>query len=529
MSDGIVLVGLPGAGKSTIGRSLATAMGRRFIDTDELVAGPDGNAGERLRALGEPAFRKAEARAISDALADGPAVISTGGGALDDPLNRWRLWHHGTTVWLDAPDEVLLARLAKDPVERPLLEGNPAMAMAGLRQGREAFYRAADIPVDTGTDQDRIVDNLVGQLSAGSAVGDRPRRLLDARVPRHHVIGPASARLVYGRRLLPGLLNEVLARIGGDPAFIVDAKVARLDATRSERTLLLRGGEATKQMASLGRVLAWMAAQHVERTDPVAAIGGGSIGDLAGLVAALYARGLAWIDVPTTWLSQADAALGGKVAVDLRRSKNAVGAFWPPSAVVADVDVLDSLPRREARNGMAESVKAALIGDSILWRLIEDRGSAAIGGDAEARYAIIERAARVKMAIVERDPFEADERRQLNLGHTIGHALEVVARYRLPHGAAVALGLCAAAQLGAARGGDVEVPSRLAALLHQLGFAIRHSADPAAVREALGADKKRRGGRQRWILPMAIGKVIEVDDVTEGELETALRCIGIGA
>ncbi|HYN63967.1 MAG TPA: bifunctional shikimate kinase/3-dehydroquinate synthase [Candidatus Limnocylindrales bacterium] len=529
MSDGIVLVGPPGAGKSSIGRSLAAAMGRRFVDTDELIAGPNGNAGDRMRALGEPAFRETEARAISDALADATAVIATGGGALDDPLNRWRLWHHGVTLRLDAPDHVLLARLAADPVERPLLDGDPVAAMAGLRQRREAFYRAADIHVDTDASRDRIVGNLVDQFSAGTAVDGRPRRLFDARVSRHHVIGPTMARLVYGRRLQPTLLTEMLAGVGGDPAFIVDAKVTQVAAPQPERTLVLRGGEANKRMASLRRVLEWMAAQRVERSDPVAAIGGGSIGDLAGLAAALYARGIPWIDVPTTWLSQADAALGGKVAVNLRAGKNAVGAFWPPSAVVADVDVLDSLPRREARNGMAESVKAALVGDPVLWRLIEDRGSTAIDGDEEARYAIIERAARVKMAIVDRDPFEADERRQLNLGHTIGHALEVVARYRLPHGAAVALGLCVAAQLGAVRGGDPELPSRLGALVQELGFAIRHPGDPRAVRDALGADKKRRAGRQRWILPMAIGQVIEVDDVTDAELDMALRCIGIGA
>jgi 3-dehydroquinate synthetase len=297
----------------------------------------------------------------------------------------------------------------------------------------------------------------------------------------------------------------------------------------SGRTMALRGGERAKRMASLERLLEWMAGQRVERSDPVTAVGGGSIGDLAGLATALYARGVPWINVPTTWLSQADAALGGKVAVDLAAGKNAVGAFWPPDAVVADLDMLATLPRREARNGLAECIKAALVGDPTLWRLIEDRGSTAISGDQEARYAIIERAARVKMAIVERDPCEVGERRQLNLGHTAGHALEMVARYRLAHGAAVALGLCVAAQVGARRGGDPDLPTRLGALLGNLGFATRHSADADAVRDALGADKKRRAGRQRWILPMTIGQVIEVDDVTDAELESALRCIGIGA
>jgi shikimate kinase/3-dehydroquinate synthase len=528
MSDGIVLVGLPGAGKSTIGRSLAAALGRRFADTDELIAGPQGDAGARLRALGEPAFRDLEAQAIRTALTDGAAVIATGGGALDDPLNRWRLWHHGMTVWLDAADHQLLAHLARDPIERPLLDGDPPTALAGLRSRREAFYRAADMGLDAGDSAEHIVEDLISRLATHPRADGRPLRLFDARAPRRHVIGSSSARLVYGRRLLPAVSDEVLADIGGNPTYVVDRKVAGL-VSPGARRVDLRGGESAKRMASLERLLGWMVSERVERTDPVAAVGGGSLGDLAGLAAALYARGLPWVDVPTSWLSQADAALGGKVAVDLGAGKNAVGAFWPPSAVIADVDVLWSLPRREARNGLAECIKAALVGDATLWRLIEDRGVGALRRDEEARYAIIERAARVKMAIVDRDPFEVGDRRQLNLGHTVGHALEVVARYRLPHGAAVALGLCVAAQLGAGRGGDPELPARLGALLGVLGFATRHAANPDAVRDALGADKKRRGGRQRWILPMAIGQVVEVDDVTDAELNAALRCIGIGA
>jgi shikimate kinase/3-dehydroquinate synthase len=531
MSDGIVLVGLPGAGKSTIGRSLAATLGRRFVDTDELIAGPGGNVGARLRALGEPAFRETEARVIEEALTNPEAVIATGGGALDDPINRWRLWHHGITVWLDAADGTLLGRLAADPIERPLLDGDPAAVLAALRLRREAFYRAADVHLDADERKEpveRIADRLVQRLAAQPPADERPFRLFDARVPRHHVIGPASARLVYGRRLLPAVLDEMLADIGGSPVQVVDRRVAGL-VPAGARRIELRGGESAKRMASLERVLGWMLTERAERTDPLVAVGGGSIGDLAGLAASLYARGVPWVDVPTTWLAQADAALGGKVAVDLGTGKNAVGAFWPPGGVIADLDSLASLPKREARNGMAESIKAGLVGDATLWRLIEDRGRAAMARDEEARYAIIERAARVKMAIVERDPFELDERRTLNLGHTIGHALEIVSNYRLPHGAAVALGLCAAAQLGAVRGGDPGLPQRLAALLGELGFATRHAADPGAVRDALGADKKRRSGRQRWILPMAIGEVVEVDDVTEAELDTALRCIGIGA
>jgi 3-dehydroquinate synthetase len=276
----------------------------------------------------------------------------------------------------------------------------------------------------------------------------------------------------------------------------------------------------------LGTILDWLAERRVERDTPLLAVGGGTIGDLAGTAAALYARGLPLVQVPTTWLAQADSALGGKVAVDLAAAKNAVGAFWPPMAIVADVAALRSLPPRVRRDGVAESIKAALIGDVGLWHLLEERGQAALGDDEAARYAIVERSARLKLDICARDPFETGERRTLNLGHTIGHALEIESGYRLPHGQAVALGLRAVATIAAGRSGDPALPRRLDTLLTELGFELRRDFDARRVRDAMLGDKKRRAGLQRWILPMEVGRVIEVHDVSAAELGRALRAIG---
>jgi len=529
MSDGVVLIGLPGSGKSAVGRLLAEALGRPLVDTDEIVAAPTGgDVAALLRDVGETAFRRAESRAIEEALRQPGAVIATGGGALDDPLNRWRLWQHGRQVWLDAPDAVLLGRLQEDPIARPLLDGDPAGKLATLRERREGFYRAAEIRVDAAVPASAVCDAIMRSPAPAARGGTRPMRLFDARVARHHVMGPATARIVYGCGLLPQQLAEVLDDAGGTPRYVVDRRAAALVAPH-EHARLIQGGEGAKQFRRLEHLLAWLGEGRAERGDPIVAVGGGSVGDLVGLAASLYARGAQWIGVPTTWLSQADAALGGKVAVNLPRAKNAVGAFWPPSAVIADVAALRTLAPRQARNGLAEAVKAALIGDVALWRLIEERGRAALRHDEAARYAIIERAARVKLAIVERDPFEDGERRQLNLGHTLGHAIESVSRYRLAHGAAVALGLCAVAEVAVKRGADPDLPLRLRHLLRSLALPTHVEGDAAAIRQALGADKKRVGGRQRWILPMAIGSVVEVDDVTEAELDAALGSIGIGS
>ena len=291
------------------------------------------------------------------------------------------------------------------------------------------------------------------------------------------------------------------------------------------RQLALTGGESVKTMQSLEDVLTWLSDNSAERRDPRVSIGGGTIGDLAGMAAALYSRGVPYVAVPTTWLAQLDAALGGKAAVDLHQTKNKVGAFWPAWAVIGDMAFLRSLPITHRRDGMAEALKAGLIGDPDLWQLISERGSAALEHDDMARYAITERAARVKLAIIRRDPFDEGERQQLNLGHTVAHGLEAVSNYRLSHGNAVALGLRAAAQLARNRGGAADLAENLDDQLQALGFQLQYSFDASAVREAIGTDKKRKGGLQHWLLPMTVGKVVEVNDITDDELSAALAVI----
>jgi 3-dehydroquinate synthetase len=306
---------------------------------------------------------------------------------------------------------------------------------------------------------------------------------------------------------------------------IIDRRLS-VEVPVARARLEVRAGERAKRLRGLERLLEWLSSQRVEREQAVIAVGGGTIGDLAGTAAALFNRGVPLVQVPTTWLAQADSAIGGKVAVDLATAKNAVGAFWPPIAVHTDVAMLRSLPLRYRRDGMAESVKSALIGDPGLFQLIEARGRAALRGDEPARYAIVERSARLKLGVCERDPFESGERRTLNLGHTIGHALEVESGYRLAHGSAVALGMRAVAAIAARRGADPDLPHRLDSLLDGVGFRLVHAFDPSVARAAMRGDKKRRAGRQRWILPMGVGRTEEVDDVTDAELRVALRTIG---
>lgn len=510
---GIVLVGMPGSGKSTVGRLVASRLGREFIDTDALFEAQHGTpVPAYLADHGEPAFRDAEAAIVADACSRPRAVIGVGGGAVVDPLNRWALWHHGIVVWLDAAPDALVGRLERDPVDRPTLRPYSAERVAVVLAQRAPFYRAADVRLAAAGDASAVARDLLLAIRAGVA----GRRLYDAEMERHHPIGPAAGRVVIGTDLpLEGLLPEGVA--------VVDRRLA-LDVPVRAR-LAVRGGERAKRLRTLERILEWLAEQRVERGEALLAVGGGTVGDLAGTASALFNRGLPLAHVPTTWVAMADSAIGGKVAVDLAGAKNAVGAFWPPVAVVADVARLRTLPVGLRRDGMAESVKSALVGDPALWRLLEHRGAAALRADEAARHAIVERSARLKLAVCERDPFERGERRTLNLGHTAGHALEVASGYRLRHGSAVALGLRVAAAIATGRGADPELAPRLDELLGRLGFRLTQELDPDAVRAAMLTDKKRRAGRQRWILPMEIGRVAEADDVSEAELKRALAVI----
>lgn len=514
---GIVLVGMPGSGKTTVGRLVAERLGRRFVDTDALFEQLHGTpVPAYLDEHGEPAFRTAEATAVAEACSIRGAVIGAGGGAILDPLNRWALWHHGIVAWLDLSPDLLVARLEGDAVARPTFLPYDAGRLSDVLDQRLAFYRAADLRLDATRTPGRVADELVARPTR--LLG---RRLLDAEARRHHPIGPMTTRVIMGIDLdLSGLAPPGVA--------VVDRRLPTemADGMPIRARLDIRAGERAKRLRRLERILEWLAEQHVERDEALMAVGGGTVGDLAGTAAALFARGVPLVHVPTTWLAQADSAIGGKVAVDLGRAKNAVGAFWPAAAVLSDIGALRSLPLRHRRDGMAESLKSALVGDPVLWQLLEERGPAALRADEPARYAIVERSARLKLGVCERDPFEAGERRTLNLGHTIGHALEIESGYRLRHGPAVALGMRAVVAISAARAANPELASRLDDLLLRLGFGLTRPFDSGRVRSAMLGDKKRRDGRQRWILPTRIGEVVEVDDVTDAEVRRALRVIG---
>jgi 3-dehydroquinate synthase len=345
---------------------------------------------------------------------------------------------------------------------------------------------------------------------------------------------PTNAILVGGARpycvhVEAGALARLEASVAGRRAFVLtDANVERLHAWRlgalgAAPRLVLESGEAQKSLATLGEVLERMAAEELGRDGVLVAFGGGVIGDLGGLAAALYARGIDYVACPTTLLAQADAAIGGKTAVNLRAGKNLAGAFHPPLAVLADSDVLATLPERELRSGLGELLKASLIEGGAFWQHLQHQGSALALAQSHELARAVHAAAALKARIVTADEREAGPREVLNLGHTFGHALEqVLGPGVIAHGIAVAMGiglaLEASRRLGLLK--DPGLPERVGRSARVLGLpadarGLGLGGRELELQEAVRRDKKRRSGRIRLVLPIQAGDVrpgVEVDE-----------------
>ena len=289
--------------------------------------------------------------------------------------------------------------------------------------------------------------------------------------------------------------------------------------------LFLPPGESHKTLASAEKILRQMIAAGGDRSSLLIAFGGGIVGDVGGFVAAIFMRGIPYIQVPTTFLAQVDSSVGGKTGVNLPEGKNLVGSFHQPAAVFADIDVLQTLPDRELRAGLMESIKAGIIRDRALVRLMEEDAAAILRREPRALEKVIAASIRMKAGVVNRDERESGLRMILNFGHTLGHALEQATGYRgLLHGEAVAWGMIAALALARSRGTiNAAQFERLEALIHRYGPLPPIKVRAAKLVAAAGADKKNTGGVRRFVLPVGIGNAGVVENVTVAELEAAAK------
>ncbi|MGH2473798.1 MAG: shikimate kinase, partial [Candidatus Limnocylindrales bacterium] len=346
----IVLVGLPGSGKSVVGKRLAHRHGATFVDLDERIERADGRPIPKIfEEDGEAAFRTLERQAVVDL---GPAdpdpavrlVIATGGGSIVDPRNRWGLYRGRLTVWLDSRPEVLAQRLRRSPHVRPLVAmRDPIGTIRDLASRRQRFYAAADLHIMGVAEVSAVVQAVEAHLSAGAATPLHATTLLRATTP----IG----RIVIGEAIAATAVDGALRRLEARRAVLISEPRARaafgvgLEASLGAAgwtvvTVMLPEGEAAKRLAVLEGAASELARQRVERDEPLVAVGGGALGDAAGFLAATYLRGIPVIHVPTTLVAQIDSSIGGKTAVDLPEGKNLVGAIHQPADIVIDVTAL---------------------------------------------------------------------------------------------------------------------------------------------------------------------------------------------
>jgi len=534
----IVLVGLMGAGKTSIGRRLAARLGLPFHDADieiEMAAGC--TIAELFARFGEAEFRAGERRVIRRLLAGEPMVLATGGGAFMDADTRAAVRRDAVSLWLRAPLHTLVRRVAQRS-HRPLLAGgDPEQILQGLMVKRHPVYAEADIVVDC-TDESpeqttsRVVESLVNWHV--------PRRLSLA-------LSAGNYDVVVGEGLLEragGLLAPVLPQ--KRCIIVTDSIVAPLHLDTLRQGLAVAGfethaiivppGERAKSLEQYGLVVDQMLEARAERRTAVIALGGGVVGDLAGFAAATVMRGLPFVQIPTTLLSQVDSSVGGKTGINTAHGKNLLGAFHQPRMVLADTGTLATLPIRELRAGYAEIAKAGLIGDSAFFSWCEGHVHAILDGDRHVQAEAVLRACAFKAQVVgddEREEKPNNGRALLNLGHTFGHAIEAECGYgAVLHGEAVAAGVGLAFQLATRLGqvsqadtdrviahfNDAGLPGDLSRLNRQLSASrlIHH----------MSRDKKMRDGAIHLVLPSGIGQCHTTSTTPPEEVRATLLAAG---
>jgi shikimate kinase/3-dehydroquinate synthase len=494
----LVFIGFMGAGKTTTVRAIAAELAVEPLDTDREL---ERELGEPIETFfdreGEHAFRLREEEVVCTLLErPGASVVALGGGALQSERVRAALERH-VVVHLEVEPETAWQRASGNA--RPLARDRGRFDQ--LHADRQPLYESvadAVLPAADRAAPRRALEALLALRSAPSGT-----RLFWA------VADSGDYPVFLGRGLLA---SGFFFPVGPRRFVVTDENVASHHSVAADWTHAIPAGESEKTLARAEEVLRGLARAGAGRDDLVVALGGGVVGDLAGFSAAVYQRGVRHVQMPTTLVAQVDSAYGGKTGVDLPEAKNYAGAYHQPSAVLVDPAVLASLPSEEAAAGYAEVVKTALIAGGPLWARVR------AGGEPDNET--IAGCLRTKLSVVAEDERDEGRRQVLNLGHTVGHALEAATGYRrFRHGEAVALGLLCALRLSERDALRQEVLE----LLSARGLpAQAEGVDPGAVVELVARDKKRRGGTVPFVLVEAPGDVTPGHEVSEEAVRAAV-------
>jgi 3-dehydroquinate synthase len=510
-----------GSGKSVVGRAVAARLGRDFVDSDQLIETRAGRSvPEIFEQDGEAGFRQMEADICRELSAGQDWVAATGGWTLGVDDNRAAVEAGGLVVCLHADVPTLVERLGGSDGRPMLQDADWQVRLERLLAQRQPTYRSFGLQVDTSRlTVDQAADRVVALWDAFKDAG-APDALSVMAPGGNYAVVIAEDALNRLGPLVQGLGQWTAV------ALVSDDVVGPLYADRAAASLENSGlpvarftmpaGEAHKTLATVSGLYTQFLDAGLDRSGLVVALGGGVVGDVVGFAAATYMRGVPLVQVPTTLLAMIDSGVGGKTGVDLPAGKNLVGAFKQPELVVVDPAVLGTLPAVDFRAGLAEVVKAGIIGSPELFDRLED-------GQTGLAW-IIREAVRVKVEVVQADPYERGRRAVLNLGHTFGHAYERLSDYHMRHGEAVAMGTAAATRMAVDLGRcSSEAGERILTLLDRMGLPTTPPAyAPEVVWEAMASDKKKRGKRLRFVLPLDIGRVDMFDDVPR---EAVLRVL----
>jgi len=497
----LVFAGFMGAGKTTCAARAARLLGVECRDTDALLERELGESVESFWAReGEGAFRAREQAVVLAALAGPPAVVALGGGALGSERVREALLGHAV-VLVEVDPETAWSRA--HGAGRPLARDRERFD--ALHAQREPVYRAAARATLPDSSPELLHCSLPALRALASGEADGLRLLWAASDSGDYPVWVGS-----------GALQAPWPLADSSRRFVVsDANVADLHAgaiAQAAGLVEIPAGEEHKTLATAEIVWRALVAQGVTRTDHLVAVGGGVVGDLAGFCASAYQRGIPVVQVPTTLVAQVDSAYGGKTGVDLPEGKNYVGAYHQPAGVLVDPGVLATLPAAEYAAGYAEVVKTALIAGGSLWERV--------GSGAAVDEDVILDCARTKLGVVREDERDGGRRQVLNLGHTVGHAIETVTGYaRLRHGEAVGLGLLVALRLS----GQQALREQVAGLLARAGLPSHvEGVDVDAVVGATRRDKKRVGEDVPFVVCLAPGDVRHGAQIARAELRAAV-------
>jgi 3-dehydroquinate synthase len=523
----LVLTGFMGTGKTRIGREVAHRLGRRFVDMDDEIEARAGKAIPRIFAEdGEDTFRGMEAELCQELGSQAGLVIATGGGALLDAASREAMMRGSTVLCLTCDPDEIQHRLSEGvAATRPLLEvPDPRAEIERLLAARQEAYAAIPWQIDTtGSPVEELVERVIQlagvvTLRVAHPGGEYPIHLGEGLLS--HAGGALRAS-----GAIPGSRVAVVSNPVLEPLYGVQLRAALRGAGYKPSTCIIPDGEEHKTLDTVAGLYGQFLEAGLDRGSGVISLGGGVTGDIAGFAAATFMRGIPFVQIPTTLLSMVDASVGGKVGVDLPQGKNLAGAFKQPALVVIDPGVLATLPAEEVRSGMSEAIKHGIIGAPDLFAELEAPRQ---GARFPISISQLERALEVKIQVVESDPFEQGRRAVLNLGHTVGHALERLSDFSLRHGEAVAIGMVAAARISAELGrAEASLPGCVEAALKAWDLPVRcppYGVD--GIWAAMAHDKKRRGRALRWVLPHGIGNVEITDDVPRQVVASVLSRMG---